>query len=569
MDLIHNLDTFLFVMSATLDISIDTGASEAIEGGSIIQGQLPILTKSDSYTLRLRLLEKNQFGSYQDIDFSGASLKVGIGDIETRPSDGSFILYANGTTSTAIPFNASPLQVYNAISNNVSTVLQYGTLTYGSYLLTASQPNTAMSFGSDNYTLFPSSSILINNRRVPTANVNAQQTIRIFKNPAVYSDSFIATPTAGQATLTKIQDGGSGVNETYSLVFTELVQGGLFSLSFGPHSTIGISPQINVASFQEFLQAVTGIGVDNISVLQQASGEYSIQFCGALAQTNITTSLILDPAGLNFIPFRQTTLTLATSELEDLFAEAGTSEIEPTLEIEITQNGTPKTILQEPITIRTGLITGNPAQITPQAQYYTKAESDALFVEDSTGNVDAANRKLKDSSSVLSTDYGLRKLHDSLGAETLRWDSGIGFFGSSAITKPSGQNVVSSLTNLGLINYTQVSSANIVSAFVQTGLLQTTTTIGIFPGSIETIYGSVAVAFGTIGGHDQVSTTVAVSGASVGDMVILGLPNAVCVGLTFAAYVSETNVVRIDALNTDNASIVQSNQTYKFYVVGY
>ena len=104
---------------------------------------------------------------------------------------------------------------------------------------------------------------------------------------------------------------------------------------------------------------------------------------------------------------------------------------------------------------------------------------------------------------------------------------------------------------------------------MQTGLLQTTTTIGIFPGSIETIYGSVDVAFGTIGGHDQVSTTVAVSGASVGDMVILGLPNAICVGLAFAAYVSASDTVRIDALNTDNASVVQSNQTYKFYVVGY
>ena len=556
-------------MSATLDISIDTGASEAIEGGSIIQGQLPILTKSDSYTLRLRLFEKNQFGSYQDIDYSGASIKVGIGDIETRPSDGSFILYANGTTSSAIPYNATPLQLYNAISNNVSTVLQYGTLTFGSYILTASQPNTAMSFGSDTYTLFPSSSILINNRRVPTANVNAQQTLRIFKNPAVYSDSFITTPTTGQASLTKLQDGGSGINETYLLSFSELVQGGSFALSYGPHSTIGISPQINVASFQEFLQAVTGIGDGNISVLQQTAGEFTIQFCGSLAQTNISTALILDSAGLNFIPFKQTTLTLATSELEDLFAEAGTSEITPTLEVEITQNGTPKTILQEPITIRTGLITGNPAQITPQAQYYTKAESDALFVEDSTANVDATNRKLKDASSVLSLDYGARKLYDSLGAETLRWDSGIGFFGTTATTRPSGQNVVSSLTNLGLINYTQVSSANIVSAFVQTGLLQTTTTIGIFPGSIETIYGSVDVAFGTIGGHDQVSTTVAVSGASVGDMVILGLPSAVCVGLTFAAYVSATDTVRIDALNTDNGTVVQSNQTYKFYVVGY
>ena len=39
------------------------------------------------------------------------------------------------------------------------------------------------------------------------------------------------------------------------------------------------------------------------------------------------TALILDASGVNFIPLKQTTLTMNTSELEDLFEESGEDTI--------------------------------------------------------------------------------------------------------------------------------------------------------------------------------------------------------------------------------------------------
>lgn len=442
-------------MGATLDLYIDVSSGSLIDGGSVVGGSLPTLTRNDSYTLRLRLLEKNSSGVFEDINYTGSSLKAGIGDIEDFPSDGSFKLTINGVTSSAIPYNATAVCVYNAVSNNVSTVSLYGGESFGFYLLTASQPNTAMSFGASDFTLFPASSVLVNTRRLPAPEVEAQQTVRLTKDPAVYADTFIASPTAGQIALDKTQDGGSGLNETYELTLGQLVRGGLYSFSFGGNTTTGIQPFASSDTVQVALAAVTGIGTNNISVQENGKGGYTIQFVGGLGLTNISTALVLDDSGIAFIPFKQTTLTLNTSELEDLFAESGEQTISPTLEIELTSNGSPKTIYQGSVTIRKDLITAGASVPGNQAEYYTKAEADALFVEDSTSNVDAANRKLADSGGFSSVDYGARKLNAPNGSDKIRWDNtGLGFFGTATTAKPANTTVVSALINLGIIDGT-------------------------------------------------------------------------------------------------------------------
>lgn len=536
-------------MGATLDIYIDTATGELVSGGSIVGGALPTLTRNDSYTLRLRLLEKGPSGAYDDIDSAGASLKVGIGDIDAPPSSGNFKLSVNGVTSTDIPFNATAVCVFNAISNNVSTVALYGADSYGSYLLTASQPNTAMSFGSDTGTLFPASSVLINTRRNPTTGVNAQQVVKLIKNPAVFADTFTNTPTANEITLSNTQQGTATANETWELNFGPLVRGGLYSINYGGNSTTGIPPYQSAISVQTQLAAVTGIGTGNISVQENGSGGYTIQFVGARGLQNITTALILDASGVNFIPLKQTTLTMNTSELEDLFEESGEDTISPTLEIELTQSGSPKTIYQGTATIRRDLITTGSSVPGAQASYYTKAEADSIFVEDSTSNVDAANRILADSSSVDSVGYGARKLYDSSGSEVLGYNSGIGFFGVTAITQPSGANAVSNVISLGLI--------------------ASSSTYGVLPGTLKTISVTSSITFGTITNNSSATAHVTITGANANDLILMGLPTTVCQGLSFFGHVVSANTVEIDAVNATNGSIVQSNQTFRVTLIGY
>ena len=433
-------------MGSTLDLYIDTGTGELLQAGASASGDLPTLTRNDSYTLRLRLLEKKADGTIGDIDATGATLKAAIGDIEAIPSDGDFKLICNGITSAAIAFNASAVSVFNAISNNVSTVSIYG----DQYLLTATQPNTAMSFSADSFTLFPSSSVIVGTRRNPITGVNAQQTVRLQKDPAVFSDTFITSPTSGEIALTLLSEGSATRNETYELEVGPGILGGAFSLVFGPNATTSIAIGTNAVSVQAAISSGINTITSNISVQENGERGYIIAFTGRLGLTNIATALSLDASGIDFAPFKQTTLTLNTSELADFFTNADADSITPTLEIELTQDGNAKTILQKSVTIRKDLITtGSFAPSTGQ-QFYNAAESDARFVS---------------------------RIGD------------VGFYNSTPISKPASTNVVSALVSLGLI-------ANTVTLNEQGGSFPTVA----LTGSAITVTDNIPFVFGTANG---------------------------------------------------------------------
>ena len=542
-------------MASTLDLYIDTSSGQLIDGGSVIGGALPTFTRNDAYTLRLRLLEKKANGSLDDIDFGSSSLKAGIGNIEEVPSGGSFKLAINGVTSSAIAYNATAISVYNAISNNVSTVALYGAGTFGSYLLTATQPNTAMSFSPDTFTLFPSSSVLISTRRNPATSIEAQQVVKLVRNPIVYADTFTATPTAGELALTLLQNGTSALNETYELTVGPLARGGSFALVFGPNATTAIPLFQSAVSVQAAISAGITTVTSNISVQENGKGGYIIGFTGRLGLTNITTQLALDASGIQFIPMRQTTLTINTAEVEDAFAVSGETTITPTLEIELTQSGTPKTIYQGSVTIRKDLITAGSTVPGAQASYYTKAEANALFVEDSATNVDATNRSLYASDGNPTLDWNNRTFVDSTVNEVLSFQSGIklqgnlGFYGNTPTARPSNINVVSGLINLGLI--------------------ASGTTYGVLPQSPRTLTTTASIYFGIVGNNNTNSVSVVVTGCQLNDIVLLGLPASSPQGVSFLGHVTTANGLEVDCINATNGSLTPATATYRITVIGY
>lgn len=543
-------------MGATLDLYIDASTGALVEGGSVVGGALPTLTRNDSYTLRLRLLEKQTNGLFEDIDLTSATLRAGIGTIEDEPSAGSFKLAINGITSAAIPFNATAVCVYNAISNNVSTVALYGTESYGSYLLTATQPNTAMSFSPDAFTLFPTSSVLINTRRNPVTSVEAQQVVKLVRNPIVYADTFTTSPTTGEISLDQITNGTTAINESYELTVGPRVLGGSFALVFGSNATTAIPLFSTAASVQAAISAGINTITANASVQDNGKSGYIISFTGRLGLTNITTALTLDPSGVQFIPFKQTTLTINTAEVEDAFADAGTDTITPTLEIELTQNGTPKTVFQGEVTIRKDLITAGSTAPGARDSYYTKAETDALFVEDSTSNIDATNRILFDSSGETVYEYGNRLFGNASSDLVIDHSAGLahaniplGFYGTTITAQPANINVVSGLINVGLI-------AN-------------GATYGVLPQSPRTLTTTASIAFGTLSGHAVSAGNVTVTGAAIGDIVLVGLPGAVSGGPVVQGVVFAANTVCMTAINGANTSKTIGTADFRITVIGY
>jgi hypothetical protein len=466
-------------------------------------------------------------------------------------------------------------------------------------------------------------------------------------------------------------------NETYELTVGPRVLGGSYALAFGANSTTAIELFTTAVSVQAAISAGINTITSNVSVADNGKLGYIISFTGRLALTNITTALTLDSTGVNFIPFQQTTLTINTAEVEDAFADSGESTITPTLEIELTQSGTPKTIFQGNVTLRKDLITAGSTVPGNQAAYYTKAETDSLFINTSCGGINAAGRALLDSTSVTSLHYGDRTLNDYLGNNALTWVDGVqfngtklGFYNTAVTIQPASTNVVSALVNLGLVassvtlgnvvsnstvnvdatgqdlysggqisvdwggrglrnssgttvafwnstalsigqsssqinlvftdsasfnsisfgtgsgskigtttsqklafyNSTpivQPSNINAVSGLINLGLLASSATYGVLPQSNETLTVTTSIDFGTVPNNGSTSVTITMTGASVNDTVLLGLPATIGEGLTFLGHVVASNQVHVDAVNATNGSILTTAATYRITVIGY
>ena len=561
-------------MASNIDIYLDAQGGGIVAGGSAAGGALPQFTRNDVYTFRLRIQDAPTGQVPVDIDTTGTSLKLGIGNIDDVPTDGQFKLTCNGTTSSAITFNSTALQIYNAISNNVSTVSTFGNEEY-SYVLTATQPNTAMSFGGSSFTLFPTSSVIISTRRYPSASVQAQQVIKLRRNPAVYSDTFTASSVSGVVALSQTQVGSTTRNEIYNLAVGADAEGGSVVLSYNGNTTTAIPIGSNAASFAEALTSVTGIGANNVSVDSgNNSGDYSISFVRSLGLQALPYQLKLDASGVIYGNYLGTQITMGTAELDELFAEAGTDTITPTIEIELTQNGTPKTIYQGSISVRRDLITTGAVVPADQASYYTKAEANALFVEDLTTNVDATNRKLYNSYGTAFLDWQ----NNSIGTGSTILD-----LSGTAITISDGYNLgvgtttgtkigvstASKIAFYGSTPITQPANINVVSGLINVGLIANGTTYGVFPQSPRTITTLTSVSFGTINANDQHYRDVVVTGAAVNDIVLVGLPSAISSGAIIQGVVYASNVICLSCVNADNVSRDVNTATYRISVIGY
>lgn len=567
-------------MATTLDINLDK-AGGIIKGGACPFGTIPKLTRNDEYLIRLRVLERNTSGAYTDAVLTSPSFKIGIGSLGDVPTTGQFKLTIGATTSSAISYNATTTQFLNAVSaiaGNVDVQI-YGNSGSG-WLVTAATANTALSFGGVDYTLFPTSSVLINTRRTPATDIKAQQVIELSRNPAVYSDTFTAT-SGDTLTLSKKQDGSSTQNEVYELTVGNDVLGGSFSLAFNGYS-IAADVGVTAVSLNQSLTAITGIGFNNIEVISNSKRGFVFTFINQLGLQNITTPLLLDSTGIVSPNYYQTAITLNTVQLDEIFVEQDSDTITPTLEIAITDDNKVKTLFQGNITVQKDLI-GNAggAVPSPQSAYYTKSQVDAGFVPNNTTAVDSTNRVLYSSGTQKSVDWANRSLADTSSSNQLQWGStGVTItntlYASGNISLPSvggtkiGTTTSQKLAFFGNTPVVQPTDTNAISCIAQLGLFKdATTTYGVFPESTKTLTRLSSVSVGTLGAGDATTITVSVTGANINDVVLLGYPAGTTTGLIFQAHTSTANIVDIDVFNYTNQSKTQNALTYRITVIGY
>jgi hypothetical protein len=83
----------------------------------------------------------------------------------------------------------------------------------------------------------------------------------------------------------------------------------------------------------------------------------------------------------------------------------------------------------------------------------------------------------------------------------------------------------------------------------------------------KVLSGSASLNFAEIAAAAQASLTITVTGAAVGDEVIMALPAAPAAGLVFNAFVSAANTVTVRASNITAAPVDPAAATYGVIVI--
>jgi len=81
------------------------------------------------------------------------------------------------------------------------------------------------------------------------------------------------------------------------------------------------------------------------------------------------------------------------------------------------------------------------------------------------------------------------------------------------------------------------------------------------------ITATATLDFGSIATTATADLTITVTGAAVGDAVILGLPAAPAAGIVFFAFVSAADTVKVRAMNITGLSVDPASATYRATVI--
>lgn len=83
----------------------------------------------------------------------------------------------------------------------------------------------------------------------------------------------------------------------------------------------------------------------------------------------------------------------------------------------------------------------------------------------------------------------------------------------------------------------------------------------------KVLSGSASLDFGSISAATQADLTITVTGAAVGDEVVMALPAAPAAGIVFNAFVSAANTVTVRASNISGSPVNPAAATYGVVVI--
>ena len=305
------------------------------------------------------------------------STYLGLGPVGAAPELGTFKLTFGADTTTDLAYNITAANLETAL-NALASITSAGGIDVtgpdsGPYQIVFRTAGARSAITGNADLLYPLSTIQVYEARAGDAGTPEIQVVVIDRQPAALAQTFTAIGLPG-ITITTLQEGATGVPEVQRVALDPTTHGGTFTLTFDGESTGALAYNITAANLQLELQALTTVGLDNLTVTGSFP-EYVLTFLGSLTgnQPAVTASSagLIGPVGV------EGNLALNTAGIEQLLA--GDASVDTKLEISTTISGAPVTLIQTNVTIINDQIPNAPASGTGLPSYYTAAESDALF----------------------------------------------------------------------------------------------------------------------------------------------------------------------------------------------
>lgn len=322
----------------------------------------------DKPTITCRLVEANSNDAnlpWRQLDLTGQTIRVGIGDPGGDPTGGTFSITFGGDTTTDLAYNSTAAEVESALDLLASvitaggvTVTAYGA---GGYRVTFATSQSLIT--ADTANLTPSTSAYI----AEAVSGGASQIINIELDPAAYIEltSDMASPSIAVTTIR------TGVTATTSEQQRIIISGdphaGTYSLTIATEESSSIPYDASTDEIASALESLPSIGAGNVTVTGD-SLDYTLDFDKSLGDVGDTSGDVTNLSGAV-----GKTGTLDLNVVGILEALDGASSKTSVLEIvRFTTTGSiSDTVYQNQCTINQDVIPDTPASSTPLPEYVT------------------------------------------------------------------------------------------------------------------------------------------------------------------------------------------------------
>jgi len=237
------------------DLFIDTTNRRlATSLTSLAPATTPRFVKGDNGAINLYFLEAtgNVSAPFNVIDYTGTSVKFGVGSRTGTPASGTFTLSFGGQTSGAIGFSATAGAISSAL-NSLSTITAAGKVSVDGTMAT----NFVVSFNSagtqgaitGNFTrLIPTTTALIDERIAGDATNAEIQELQLRLAPAVYEPTWTDLGTALTVSVATTITGSTLNNEVQRVSFSRAPYLGSYRVTV-PTYNVDISSTVTAGVF--------------------------------------------------------------------------------------------------------------------------------------------------------------------------------------------------------------------------------------------------------------------------------------------------------------------------------